>query len=69
MDAELWASFLIGAALFGVAISAAKTYALWPAVAVMLAIAFATASTETPPIEKCLARARPVEAVASREPK
>ena len=48
MGAELWASFLIGAALAGAAISANRAYALWPAVVVMLLLAVATLFAEDP---------------------
>jgi uncharacterized membrane protein YoaK (UPF0700 family) len=52
MDAELWASFVIGAALSGVAISVSREYALRPAIAVMLFIALATSYAETREAEK-----------------
>jgi uncharacterized membrane protein YoaK (UPF0700 family) len=39
MDAELWASFLIGAVLAGVAVSVSRAYALWPAVVMMVLLA------------------------------
>jgi uncharacterized membrane protein YoaK (UPF0700 family) len=48
MDAELWASFIVGATLSGAAISINREYALWPAVVVMLLLALATAFTESP---------------------
>jgi len=48
IDAELWASFLMGAALSGAAISASRNYALWPAVAVMLLLALAAAFAKSP---------------------
>lgn len=52
VDAQLWACFLVGATLSGVAISASRDYALWPAVAVMLLIALATSYAETREAEK-----------------
>jgi uncharacterized membrane protein YoaK (UPF0700 family) len=58
MDAELWASFVIGAILSGVAISVSREYALWPAIAVMLLIALAAAFEDYPAAEKAYSKRR-----------
>ena len=73
MDAELWASFLIGAALSGAAISVIRNYALWPAVAVILLLALAAAfvessdKTQRKATEKAPAKAENVDPVVSRQ--
>ncbi|MBV8264142.1 MAG: DUF1275 domain-containing protein [Candidatus Eremiobacteraeota bacterium] len=60
MDAELWISFLAGAALSGLAISVSRDYALWPGVAVMLLLAFATSYAETLAAEKAALKVDPI---------
>lgn len=52
IGAQLWTSFLIGAALSGLAMSVARNIALWPAIAVMLLIALASSYSETRAAEK-----------------
>ena len=47
MDAQIWASLIISAALSGAPISPSRNTALWPAVAVMLLIALAGAFVES----------------------
>lgn len=59
IGARLWASFLIGAALSGLAMSVARNIALLPAIAVMLLIAWVSSYAETRAAEKSPPEAEP----------
>jgi uncharacterized membrane protein YoaK (UPF0700 family) len=52
IGAQLWASFLVGVALSGLAMSVARDIALWPGIAAMLLIAWASSYAETRDAEK-----------------
>jgi uncharacterized membrane protein YoaK (UPF0700 family) len=64
---QLWASFLIGTVLAAVAMSVARDFALWPAVALMLLIGLATAFEDYPPPEKGPLKREPIPAPLSSE--
>ena len=63
---QLWASFLIGAVLAAVAMSVARNFALWPAIALMLLIGLATAFEDYPPPEKGPLKPEPIPAPEQR---
>ncbi len=59
---QLWASFLIGAVFAALAMSVARHFALWPAIALMLLIGLATAFEDHPPHEMGPQKAEPIPA-------